>query len=166
RARVHALREMVDRAAGDRIAFAYCPFDRGDTAMPRQQRGMVADAAEARLRERFLADAGVSVGGDDEIGPVEDRRSRHEHAVVEDHDIEPCRLARLRQPVVGVRRDHARDLEAFRQQALERCGSEIARTNQRDLHSPLSWLSSLSLWWARAATGLRPRRPPGRIPAA
>jgi hypothetical protein len=37
---------MVDTAAGDRIALANCPFDRGDATVPRQKRGVVADAAK------------------------------------------------------------------------------------------------------------------------
>src|SRR5882757_10222066 len=45
RAGVHAVGELVDGAAGDRIAFLDGPFDRGDAAVPGEQRGMIADAA-------------------------------------------------------------------------------------------------------------------------
>src|SRR5260370_39618072 len=38
-----AVGEMVDGAAGDRIAFADFPFDRRNAAMPRPQRGGIAD---------------------------------------------------------------------------------------------------------------------------
>jgi hypothetical protein len=36
-ARIHPVGEVVDGAAGDRIAFLDGPFDRGDAAMPGQQ---------------------------------------------------------------------------------------------------------------------------------
>ncbi len=35
---IHAVGQMVDGAAGDRIAFPDGPFDRCDAAVPRQQR--------------------------------------------------------------------------------------------------------------------------------
>src|SRR5712671_7054296 len=41
---IHAVGEMVYGAAGDRIAFPDRPFHRRDPPMPRQQRGMIADA--------------------------------------------------------------------------------------------------------------------------
>src|SRR6202035_5600279 len=39
---IHAVGEMVERAARDRIAFPDGPFHGRDAAVPRQQRGMVA----------------------------------------------------------------------------------------------------------------------------
>src|SRR5438270_10983209 len=69
RARVHPFRQVVNRSAGNGIAFLDRPFDRGDAAMTWQQRRVIANAAEPRVRESFAADARVTVCGDDEIGP-------------------------------------------------------------------------------------------------
>ena len=46
RAGIHPVGEVIDGAAGDRIAFLDGPFDRGDAAVAGQQRGVIADAAE------------------------------------------------------------------------------------------------------------------------
>src|SRR6266850_4574594 len=40
---IHPVGEVVDGAARDRIAFLDGPFDRGETAMPGQERGVIAD---------------------------------------------------------------------------------------------------------------------------
>src|SRR3984957_4323822 len=43
---IHAVGEVIDGAARDRIAFPDGPFHRRDAAMSWQQRGVVADTAE------------------------------------------------------------------------------------------------------------------------
>src|ERR1700722_16493657 len=50
---IHAVGEVVDGAAGDRIAFPDGPFRRRDAAVSWQQRGMVADTAELCSRQRL-----------------------------------------------------------------------------------------------------------------
>ena len=55
RAGIHPVGEVIDGAAGDRVAFPDGPFDRGDAAVPRQQRGVIADAAELGGGQRFPA---------------------------------------------------------------------------------------------------------------
>src|SRR5206468_1673904 len=46
RARVHSLREVIDRASGDRIAAADRPLHRSDPAMTGKQRRVIANASE------------------------------------------------------------------------------------------------------------------------
>jgi len=42
---IHSVGEVVDAAAGDRVAFPDGPFHCGNAAVPGQQRWMVTDAA-------------------------------------------------------------------------------------------------------------------------
>src|SRR5262245_30507092 len=44
RAGIHAVSQVIDRTARDRVAFLDGPFDSGLSAVTRQERGMVADA--------------------------------------------------------------------------------------------------------------------------
>src|SRR5438270_10135397 len=45
--RIQSFRQMIDGTAGDGVAFAYGPLDRGDAPMARQQRRMIANPAQA-----------------------------------------------------------------------------------------------------------------------
>jgi hypothetical protein len=54
RARVPAVGEVIDRAAGDGVALEDRPLDRGDAAVARQQRRVVADAAQLRSASASL----------------------------------------------------------------------------------------------------------------
>ena len=68
---------MVDGAAGDRIALTDGPFHRGDTAMARQQRGVVADPARVLpppaaplLMRAWLCAVTIQVGAARESPPA------------------------------------------------------------------------------------------------
>src|SRR3569833_3899379 len=65
-ARIHALGEMIDRAAGDRVTLPDGPFDGRDAPVSRQQRWMIADAAEFGGADGFLAHPGVAVRGNNQ----------------------------------------------------------------------------------------------------
>jgi hypothetical protein len=98
---------VVDRAAGDRIAFEHGPLDRGDATVARQQRRVVADPAQARPRERLGADPRVRVRGDDEVGAVGNRFARDDLRVREDVHRQPRPGGGGGEPIVGGGNDHA-----------------------------------------------------------
>src|SRR4030095_4758404 len=106
RAGIHALSQVIDRAAGDGIALANGPLDGGEPAMPGEQRRVVTDAAEARARERGRRNARVAVGGHDEIDAVRDGAPRNDAGVfLHPHvyaGFDRCR----RETIVGGRDDH------------------------------------------------------------
>ena len=112
-ARVPAVGQVIDGASRDRVAFLDRPFHGRDAAMPRQQRRVIADAAQARVGQRLVAHARVRVRGDDEIRARGDGFSRHDLRILEHVDFDPGRLRRERQPVVRGRRDDARKLDPF-----------------------------------------------------
>ena len=169
RARVPAVSEVVDRAAGDRVAFEDRPFDRGDAAVARQQRRVVADAAEARARERLVADAGMRVGGDDEVGALGNRVAERSS----------CRRARApaRRPPAPRRRagrrrgnDDRRELDAgLLAQGLEHRGAEVAGADESTFHGDSPSGTPAAKRGARRGAGIvdrRRHRPSARIFAA
>src|SRR5207253_1513053 len=72
RATVHEIGKMVHGAAGDRIAFPDGPFHRSDAAVARQQRGMIADAAQPGRGKGSPADARMAVRRHDQVGAASD----------------------------------------------------------------------------------------------
>ena len=132
--RVPAIGEVIHRPSRDRIPLHDRPLDRGDPAMPRQQRRMVADAAEAGPRERLVADPRMRVRCDDEIGAVGDRLARHDLRVLQHVQRHASGLRRLREPVVHRRHHDLRDVDAVPAQRLERRRPEISGSHQSDLH--------------------------------
>ena len=94
------LRQVMDRSAGDRIALQDRPFHRGDAAMARQERRMIADATEARTGKRLVAHARVRVCRDDEVGPFGDRVAGNDLRIFEHVDGDAVGLRRERQTVV------------------------------------------------------------------
>ena len=131
---------MIDGAAGDRIAFLDGPLDRGDTAVPRQQRGVIADAAESRGRQRFPGHAGVAVGGDDQIGVGCDFGGDHEFRVGLHSDLDTRGLGRGGQPVFAVVNDDAHDIDPVLAQHVEGRHAEVAGTDKRNPHVLCPWL--------------------------
>jgi hypothetical protein len=102
--------------------------------MPWQQRGVVADAAETRSRECFVADARMRMRRDDDIRARGDGIGRHQLRILQHVYRYAGGLRRHRNPVVGCGGDHASDVDAFLPQRLEHRRAEIARSHQCDLH--------------------------------
>ncbi len=108
--------------------------------MPRQQRRVIADAAEARAGERVVADARMRMRRDDQVGVVRNRSGGHELRVVEDAHRHAGRLRRNSEPIVRRRYDDPRNLDAVIVQRLEHAGAEVAGSNQRALHGDLPFI--------------------------
>ena len=135
RTRVPAVGKVVDRAAGDRVALEDRPFHRGDAPMARQQGRVVADTAEARARERLVADPGMGVRGDDELGAFGNRVARDD-LLVDQHVNRHARgLRRDREPVVQGGDDDRRELDpGLLAQGLEHRGTEVAGADESAFH--------------------------------
>jgi hypothetical protein len=125
-ARVHGVSQVIDRASRNRIAFQDRPFHGGDAAMPWQQRRMITNAPQTRTRQRLLADPCVGMRGHNEFRPLGDRTSRHILGIFEYVDGHAGFLRGERQPVVGRRRNDARDFGAIALQCFEHLGPEKA----------------------------------------
>ena len=132
---VPAVGEVIDRAAGDRVALEDRPFHRGDAAVARQQRRVVADAAQARARERLVADPGMGVGGDDQLGADGNRLARNDLLVGKHVHRHAGGLRREREPVVAGGDDDHRELDArLLAQGLEHRGTEVAGADESAFH--------------------------------
>ena len=95
---------------------------------------MIANATQARTRQRLLADPCVGVRGHDELRPLGDRTSRHILGVFEQVDGHSGYLRGERQSVVARRRNNARNLGAIVAQHFEHLSSEKAGPDQCAIH--------------------------------
>ena len=74
---------------------------------------MIADAAQARTRERVVADARMRVRGDDQVGVFGDRAAfGHEPGIFDHVHGEAGLTARHGQTIIGGRRHDAGNLDA------------------------------------------------------
>ncbi len=135
RAGIHAVGEVIDRAARDRIAFADGPFHRGNAAMARQERRVITDAAEFRGGKCLAADAGVAVGGDDQIGRGRDFRGGHDLRIGLHGDLDIRLAGRGRQAIIAIVHHDARDAKTVLMQHVENDHAEMAGADERDPHS-------------------------------
>ena len=131
---VHPLGKMIDGAARDRVAFANRPFDRGDAAMPRQQRGMVADPAEPCGGEGIATDPRVAVRGDDQVGPRGDFTGHHEPWIGLHDDFDPRSPCRGGKPVLAIGHHHPGDLDPMVSQHVECRHAEMAGADEGNAH--------------------------------
>ena len=125
RTRIPARSEVVDGAAGNRVAFEDRPFDGGDAAMAWQQRRVIADAAQPRARERRVADARMRVRRDDQVGAVGDRVGRNRLRIFEDVHRHAAGGRRECHTVVRCGRHDLRDVDAILHQRIEHQRTEI-----------------------------------------
>ena len=102
--------------------------------MSRQQRRMIANATEARTRQRLPADPCVGVCSHDELRSLGDRSSKHILGIFEQVDRHTGFLRRERQSVIGGGRNHARDFGAIVAQRFEYLGPKEAGPDQCALH--------------------------------
>jgi hypothetical protein len=134
RAGVHAIGEMVDGAAGDRIAFTDGPFDGRNAAVPRQQRRVIADASELCRGKGFPADAGVAVRGHDQIGTISDLRGDYQLVIGLHDDLDSGGTGRRGKPVFGVGHDDPDDLDAMPPQHIKCRHAEMAGADEGNPH--------------------------------
>ena len=145
---VHAIGEVIDRAAGDWVALLDGPFDRRDTAVPGQQRGVIADAAEPGCRQRFLADPGMAVRCDDQLSPFGDFGGNDKFWIGLHDDVDPGRFRGGGEAVFTICHDDPRDLDPVLAQHVERGRTEMAGAdegNPHDLPSVASATSRVSI---------------------
>jgi hypothetical protein len=141
RAGVHAIGEMVDGAAGDRIAFTDGPFDGRNAAVPRQQRRVIADASELCHGKGFPADAGVAVRGHDQIGTISDLRGDYQLVIGLHDDLDFRGTGRRGKPVFGVGHDDPDDLDAMPPQHIKCRHAEMAGADEGNPHVGYSVMS-------------------------
>ena len=134
RACIPAVGQVIDRAACNRIAVEDRPFDGGDAPVPRQQRRVIADAAQPRACKGLVADARMRVRGDDQVGSVRYRDSRNDLRILEHvHRYAGC-LPRQRETVIGGGRHYLGDVDTVLRQRIEYERAEISRSDQRAFH--------------------------------
>ena len=107
-------------------------------AMPRwrgKQRGMIADAAEFRGGQRVLADAGVAVRRDDQVGARGDFGSDHQFWIGLHGDFNSGGFRRRGQPVFGIGHDHPCDLDAVFAQHVQGHHAKMAGADEGDPHA-------------------------------
>ncbi len=119
---------------GDRVAFLDGPFDGGDAAMPGQQRGVIADTAKFRGGQRLPGDAGMAVGGYDQVGVGRDFRRDDEFRVGLHHDLDPGGARGRGETILAVVDDDANDIDAALAQHVECRHAEMAGTDQGNPH--------------------------------
>src|SRR5437660_5984833 len=135
RAGIHPFRQMVNRAARNGIALLDRPLDRGDAAVARQQRRVIADSAEPRARERFAADTRMGVRSYDEVGSSRNRRSGNDLGIGRHIHVDACRSCRVGKPIVIRRHDDAQDRDALFAQNGEGSRAKPFQANERDFHA-------------------------------
>src|SRR3569623_3126491 len=123
---------MIDLAASDRIAFIDRPLDSRDTTMPRQQRGMIADAAKARCGERAFRHLRMAERGDDEIGARRNLRSLDHLRMCLHVHMETRGTACGGETVLALGDDHTSAHHSMGEQHLKRLHSEMARACKRN----------------------------------
>ena len=96
--------------------------------------------AELGRGERILADPGMAVGGDDQVGIGRDLGSHDQLRIGLHHDLDAGGLGGRRQPVLGVVHHHPGDLDAMRLQHVQRRHAEMTGADKGDPHGlPFLW---------------------------
>ena len=131
---VPAIGQVIDRAARDRIALEG-PLHGGDAAMARQQRRVVADAAEPRLASASSLTRACVCAADDQFGAVGDLGARHVLRIVVDARPRCPRLC-ARAPADRRRRAQRR---ARSSHASLRNASNTVRRNSGNQPAYTSW---------------------------
>ena len=133
RAFVHAVGEVVDRAAGDRIAAFHRPLDRRDAAVPRQERRVIADRGFRRLGARLRRDEGVGMGRQHHVDRVRDVGG-DDPARAAEHDERHAGGAGRGRELVFLLEPDDREVVPFLAEKPEHLRPEPARSDQCDAH--------------------------------